>query len=240
MILKKFQRYTVPEAEKAAIIADYEAGFTYDALCLKYDYERGRIQGIVTRSPMYGHRTVGQHAFHTTGDKSLALSYEMAEMRKNMTLQEIGDHFDMTREAVRLRLVRIGAENVVSHITCEDCGEVIPRGTLIEHRKRTHVRERLSSGHWTPEVEMRYEAIAEAYRTGMRIADISRTFRTTTDRPSTYGRIYYILRKMGIEPSRGGGHYKRDAHSRAAYRASVVGKPKDHPRKPVHGWRADE
>jgi hypothetical protein len=172
----------------------------------------------------------------STTDRAAERNAAIAEMRRDHTYQAISDKFGITRQRVQQILKAMGRDQdyVPALRHCDWCNEDIPFGE--RHHKHT---VRRPDGRFTPEVEMKYEDICTDYLAGMRMREISQKYRTATGKPITYTYIFHVLRKMNIEPNRGGGSYIRDEEALRLLSESQRGKKKGQPKK-IRGWRADE
>jgi hypothetical protein len=133
------------------------------------------------------------------------------------TLEAIGKEVGLTRERVRQVLLKRGYEVVRSDPRgmpdrpCKVCPGTYRYGEYKEHCQAAghpaHYGYVAGGRRWD-------DYICERYGAGDRIADISRVT------GKTYFGIYRILRRNGIEPSRGGGRYPRTAACLARRRAT--------------------
>ena len=167
----------------------------------------------------------------------------IAEMRRTMTLKEIGEVEGLTRERIRQLLVRSGLNEHPDYQygrECGECGERVAWGDWRAHRRsEARVGGPSTYNHQTIEQQLKAEAIVADYLAGMRLFDISRKYSTSTGRPTTYGMIYRALRKAGVNPNRGGGGYRRTAESRQRMSDAQIARFYGQ-KAPRRGWRAND
>lgn len=173
---------------------------------------------------------------------------KMAELREQgHSYADIGELFDISRQAVYLRLTNAGLASAKGTYICKWCHQRAPKDgvhqTTCEAKLSAKavvkaLRPGRSGRIMTIEEETKQEYIVAAYRRGDRIFDISKSVRTQSGKPMAYTTLYAILRKHGIEPDRGGGHYKRTPETLERVRASQ--RTRGTGVAPVRGWRAED
>ena len=181
-----------------------------------------------------------QRKMHEPTERDLRI----AEMRKSMTLEEIGAVEGVTRERIRQLLVKSGLNDHPDYQysrECDECGERVQWGERRAHRRaEARVGGPSTYSHQTIEQQLKAEAIVADYLAGMRLFDISLKYLTETGRPATYSMIYRYLKRAGIQPDRGGGAYQRTTESRKRMSDAQLARWYKKESAPRRGWRAND